>query len=46
MLLGSQALRRVATRVTPGTLLRWHRTLIARKYDGTRCRMTGRPSKP
>ncbi len=44
-ILGSQTLREFATLVTPETLLRWYRTLIARKYDGTRCRKTGRPSK-
>src|SRR5262249_45392031 len=30
--LGRQALRNVATLVTPDTLLRWHRQLIARKW--------------
>jgi putative transposase len=44
--LGAQALREVATLVTPDTLLRWYRTLIARKYDGSRRREYGRPSKP
>jgi len=29
--------------VTPGTLLRWYRNLVARKYDGSRARQTGRP---
>jgi len=44
--LGARTLREFATLVTPDTLLRWYRTLIARKYDGTRCRKTGRPYKP
>ena len=29
--------------VTPDTLLRWHRQLIARKYDGSKRRSPGRP---
>jgi len=29
--------------VTPDTLLRWYRSLIARKYDGSRARRVGRP---
>ena len=30
--------------VTPATLLRWHRNLIARKWDYTSRRRPGRPS--
>jgi putative transposase len=29
--------------VTPGTLLGWHRRLIAKKYDGSKQRSPGRP---
>jgi putative transposase len=29
--------------VTPDTLLRWYRTLVARKYDGSKAREAGRP---
>src|SRR6266851_8877512 len=40
--LGRRALTEVATLVTPDTILRWHRTLIARKWTATRQRV-GRP---
>jgi transposase InsO family protein len=30
--------------VTPDTILRWYRTLVARKYDGSHARRPGRPS--
>ncbi len=42
--LGRKALKELETLVTPDTLLRWHRELVARKYDGSaRCRRQGRP---
>ena len=40
--LGRKLLAEVATLVTPDTLLRWHRELIARKWTHPR-RQTGRP---
>lgn len=43
--LGRRALAEVATIVTPETLLRWHRQLIAEKYDGSARRSPGRPGK-
>ena len=41
--LGRQLLTRVATLVTPDTILRWHRELVARKwtFGGARRRRTG-----
>lgn len=41
--LGRRVLQDVATIVTPETLLRWHRKLIAEKYDGSVRRAPGRP---
>ncbi|MFQ5352040.1 MAG: hypothetical protein ACE5D3_03090, partial [Candidatus Binatia bacterium] len=41
--IGRKRLFGIATVVTPDTLLRWYRRLIARKYDGSRCRKPGRP---
>src|SRR6266478_2286170 len=41
--LGRRLLARVATIVTPETLLAWHRKLIAEKYDGSGKRGPGRP---
>ena len=39
---GRTVLRNVATLVAPGTILRWHRELIARKWTYSRRRL-GRP---
>ena len=41
--LGRSRLREICPIVTPDTLLRWHRQLVARKYDGTRTRRVGQP---
>jgi transposase InsO family protein len=41
--IGRKALGEVASIVTPDTILRWHRELVARKYDGSRWRGPGRP---
>ena len=41
--LGRRVLAGIATIVTPGTLLAWHRKLIARKYDGSGRRGPGWP---
>ena len=41
--LGRRVRRDRHTRVTPETLLRWHRQLIARTYDGRGRRGPGRP---
>lgn len=43
-ILGRRALLGVACIVTPDTLLRWYRKLIARKYDGSHRRRPGRPT--
>ncbi len=40
---GRRGLFQIETLVTPDTLLRWHRQLIAMKYDGSKTRMPGRP---
>jgi transposase InsO family protein len=38
-----KTLMQMATLVTPDTLVRWYRKLVARKYDGSRARRVGRP---
>src|SRR5262245_50536822 len=43
--LGKQALAEVATIVTPGTILAWHRKLVAKQFDGSQqCKALGRPA--
>ena len=44
--LGRRALSQVAGIVTPDTILRWHRRLIAQKYDGSARRRRGHPRTP
>jgi putative transposase len=41
--IGRGGLFEISTLVTPDTLLRWYRRLIARKYDGSESRTVGRP---
>ncbi len=41
--LGRKTLEQFASIVTPDTLLRWFRNLVAKKYDGTARRGRGRP---
>ena len=41
--LSRRALLNLETVVTPDTLLRWYRTLVARKYDGSKVRRARRP---
>jgi transposase InsO family protein len=43
--LGRKLLREHATIVGPDTILGWYRRLVARKYDGTKKRGPGRPTK-
>ena len=40
---GRKGLFELEPLVTPDTLLRWHRQLIAKKYDGSKTRRPGRP---
>ena len=42
-LLGHRVLRELGTIVTPDTILRWYRRLVARKYDSSGKRRPGRP---
>ena len=38
-----KALREITTIVTPDTILRWHRNLVAKKFDSSDKRKPGRP---
>ncbi len=42
----AELLHEYAGLVTPDTILRWYRKLIAKKYDGSTRRGPGRPRKP
>jgi putative transposase len=42
--LGRRRLADIAGIVTPDTILRWYRRLVATKYDGSKTRRPGRPS--
>ncbi len=42
-LIGSRGLRALDCIVTPETILRWYRQLVAKKYDGSKRRGPGRP---
>jgi putative transposase len=45
--LGRRQLAAIAGIVTPDTILRWYRQLVAKKYDGSHARRPGRPrTKP
>jgi hypothetical protein len=44
--LSRRAFLNLETVVTPDTLLRWYRNLVARKYDGSKARQMGRPKTP
>ncbi len=45
-LVGRRGLRNVGCIVTPDTILRWYRQLVAQKYDGSGRRGPGRPRTP
>jgi hypothetical protein len=44
MVLGRRRLAGIVGIVTSDTILRWYRTLVAKKYDGSNARRPGRPS--
>jgi hypothetical protein len=44
--LGRRHLAAIAGIVTPDTILRWYRRLVATKYDDSKTRRPGRPTRP
>ena len=44
--MGASSWAKVGSLVTPDTILRWYRKLIAKKYDGSKHRQPGRPRTP
>jgi transposase InsO family protein len=44
--LGRKRMFEVGTLFSPDTILRWHRSLVAKKWDYSRRRKTGRPPAP
>jgi putative transposase len=45
-MLSAMILHELGCIVTPNTILRWYRELIATKYDGSEHRRPGRPNNP
>src|SRR3954451_19309992 len=46
VVLGRRRLMEVSGIVTPDTILRWYRRLVAQKYDGSHARRTRRAASP
>jgi putative transposase len=44
--LGRKALRKLDTLVTPDTLMRWYRRVVARNYDSSARRSSSQPRRP
>ncbi len=42
--IGRQVLRELGTIVTPDTIFRWYRRLVAKKYNGSEKRRPGQPA--
>ena len=41
--IGWKTLNEICTVFSPDTILKWHRKLVAQKYDGSQCKKYGRP---